>query len=200
MACRVTVHSLLHYGLHTGHQLLVSQALVKTTRQGLPIVLLETLHVLAVSHHLHPFHNLSLVVSDELEGKKEEVLEVEEDVGVSAFHQFQVVLGELEGSLLEVAVSRGAAQDEAEINVNDGIWIIAADNLARVVSFIIHSVIAKEGRLTEQSDLHIPLSHFKKLMMSKSNEIWNNRWSESKGKEQTKYWLPTISFKLQKEI
>jgi hypothetical protein len=42
-----------------------------------------------------------------------------EDVGLDALHELDVVIGKLEGGTLEIHVSWGAREHEAEVNVDD---------------------------------------------------------------------------------
>ena len=55
------------------------------------------------------------------------MFEVEENVGVSSFHQFEVVLCELEGSLFKAEVAWRTADDEAKIDVNEVAEVINED-------------------------------------------------------------------------
>jgi hypothetical protein len=119
VASSVRINSAADNLLHTLHQFLVSRALVEPAFKGLPGVLVEALHAGTVGHHLHALHNLALVLADELEGEEEEQLEVEENVRVDAVHELQVVAGELEGCLFEGEVAWRAAEDEAEVDMDD---------------------------------------------------------------------------------
>ena len=127
MAGCIAVDRLLHNSLHTAHKLLISESLMETTGKCLPVVFMEAFHVLAVGHHLHPFHYLPLVVSYELQCEEEEVLEVEEYVRLGALHQLEVVFGQFEGSLLESKIAGRTAEDEAKINVDNMAVVINQD-------------------------------------------------------------------------
>lgn len=72
-----------------------------------------------MSHHLYSLHDLSLVVSDKLEGEEEQVFEMKKYIGVSAFHQFKIVLCEFEWCFFEPEISWGTADDETKVYMNN---------------------------------------------------------------------------------
>jgi ribonuclease HI len=60
--------------------------------------------------------------------------------------------------------------------------------------------LAKAGRHHEKTDTLVPLSYIKNKLIQASNNMWSKRWQSSVGKTQTKHWIPTINYKLHKEI
>jgi hypothetical protein len=100
---------------------------VETPLESLAVVLDETLHVGTVRHDFDSLHDLALVLADELEREEEEEFEVREDVGVLALHEFEVVLGELEGRLFEAEVAGGTAEDEGEVDVDEVSAVVDQD-------------------------------------------------------------------------
>lgn len=113
--------------LHSLHQFLVSGAFQEARFEVLAGVAFEASHAGTVGHDFNALHDFPLVLPDELEREEEEELEVEEDVGVLSVHEFEVVLGELEGRLLEAEVARRAAHDEAEVYVDDVALVVDQD-------------------------------------------------------------------------
>ncbi len=117
--CAVTVDRLLDDPLHSIHQLFIRGSFVESTSQGLPVELLEALHIFTVGHHLHPLHDISFIVADEFESEEKEVFKVEKDIWVGSIHKFKVIFGQFEGSFFETKISRRAADDEAEVYMYD---------------------------------------------------------------------------------
>ena len=91
---------------------------MKSFLHCLLIELLEAFHR-AVRHHQHSVHYLLLVFPQELQSQEKQESEVCEDIGILALHQLDVILSQLEGSLLEVHVSWTTRNHETKIDVDD---------------------------------------------------------------------------------
>lgn len=68
----------------------------------LPVVVSKTFHVLALAHDVEYAQNFLLVLLEVLDPRTQQILEVQEYVRLQALHQIYVILGQLEGRLLEI--------------------------------------------------------------------------------------------------
>ena len=93
-----------------------------------------------MGHHHHILHDFLLVLAEELQPQEEEHPEVSVDVGIFAFHQFDVVVGQFEWRPLETHISWTARNHEAEIDV-DKVAIRVDQNIVVMSIFDLEQVL-----------------------------------------------------------
>ena len=99
--CGVGVVGLADQHVHDPSDFLVSGVLVESSFQLQWVKVVETFHAWAVFHDADHSHYLGLVLPHELQPRSQQELEMLSDIRFKAFHELNVVLSKLKGSLLE---------------------------------------------------------------------------------------------------
>ena len=115
----VGITGILYYVIHDHLQLLVCCVLEEFTLQSLWVEIQEAFHSFQLSHHHYDLHDFLLVLSEILDAQKEQQLEMLEDIRINTFHEFDIVIGELEGGSFEVHVAWRTREHEAEIDMDE---------------------------------------------------------------------------------